>query len=80
MNAQAILALVAQGLALLPTLIQTGIDVTTRIEAMMSLSKAGAAGTVTDADIAQYRAQLDADLADFNSPLPDDPTPPTTGT
>jgi hypothetical protein len=69
MNAAQILALVAQGLALLPTLIQTGIDVTSRIEAMLSLSKAAADGTVTDDQIAQYRAQLDADLADFNTPI-----------
>jgi len=74
MTAEAILALVAQGLALLPSLIQTGIDVTSRIEQMMALSKAGAAGTVTDAQIAEYRAQLDTDLADFNTPIPDDPT------
>ena len=70
MNAEGILALVAQGLALLPTLIQTGMDVTSRIEDAIALSKAGAAGTVTDAQIAAYRAQLDQDLADFNTDLP----------
>ena len=70
MNASAILAIVAQGLALLPTLIQTGIDVTSRIEAAVSLAKAGADGTVTDAQITQYRAQLDQDLSDFNADLP----------
>lgn len=70
MNASAILAIVAQGLALLPTLIQIGIDVTSRIEAAVSLAKAGADGTVTDAQIAQYRAQLDQDLSDFNADLP----------
>jgi len=70
MNATEILALVAQGLALLPTLIQTGIDVTTRIEQIGNLAKDGAAGTVTDAQIVAYRAQLDADLADFNAELP----------
>ncbi len=74
MNAEAILALIAQGLALLPGLIQTGIDVTTRIEQMQALSTAGATGTSTDAQIASYRAQLDADLADFNTPIPDAPT------
>lgn len=73
MSATAILALVGQGLALLPTLIQTSMDVTSRIEAAANLSKAGAAGTVTDAQIASYRAQLDADLADFNADLPDAP-------
>jgi len=74
MNATQILALVAQGLALLPTLIQTGVDVVSRIEQIKALADAGAAGTITDAQIAEYRAQLDADLADFNTPLPDNPT------
>lgn len=70
MNATQILALVAQGLALLPTLIDTGINVTSRIEALVNLSSAGAAGTVTDEQIAAYRQQLDQDLADFNADLP----------
>lgn len=74
MNAEAILALVAQGLALLPTLIQTGVDVMARIEQMRALADAGATGSVTDAQIAEYRAQLDSDLADFNTPIPDAPT------
>jgi len=69
MTAQQILALVAQGLALLPTLIDVGIDVSARIEALVKLSKAGADGTVTDAQIDRYRAQLDSDLADFNTPM-----------
>lgn len=70
MNAEGILALVAQGLSLLPTLIETGVNVVGRIEQMQQLAKDGAAGTVTDKQIADIRAQLDADLADFNQPLP----------
>jgi NAD(P)H-dependent flavin oxidoreductase YrpB (nitropropane dioxygenase family) len=76
MNAEAILALVAQGLALLPTLIQTGVDVMARIEQIRALADAGATGSVTDAQIAEYRAQLDSDLADFNTPIPDDSAKP----
>jgi NAD(P)H-dependent flavin oxidoreductase YrpB (nitropropane dioxygenase family) len=76
MNAEAILALVAQGLALLPTLIQTGVDVMARIEQMRALADAGATGSVTDAQIAEYRAQLDSDLADFNTPISDDSAKP----
>jgi len=70
MTAAAILALVAQGLSILPQLIQTGIDVGSRIQALMELSKAGSAGTATPDQIAAVRAQLDADLAAFNSDLP----------
>lgn len=69
MNATQILALVGQGLALLPVLIETGTNVVARIEQMSALASAGANGTITDAQIAAYRAQLDADLADFNTPI-----------
>lgn len=70
MNAAEILALVSQGLALLPGLISAGVDVVQRIEAIKSVADAGAAGTLTDAEVATYRAQLDADLVDFNTPMP----------
>lgn len=72
MNAEAILALVAQALAVLPTLIQTGVNVVSRIEQIKQLSDAGANGTVTSEQIAAIRAQLDQDLADFNADLPPD--------
>lgn len=69
MNAEAILALVAQGLALLPTLIETGANVVERIQQIEHIASAGADGTLTADQIAAYRAQLDADLADFNTPI-----------
>jgi hypothetical protein len=69
MNATAIFGLISQGLALLPVLIEAGIDITKRIEQLRDLSKAAAEGTVTDAQIALYRSQLDNDLADFNAPM-----------
>ena len=71
MNAGQILQLVAQGLALLPTLISTGVDVVERIEKIKDLADAGAKGTATEEQIKAVRDQLDADLADFNSPIPD---------
>lgn len=71
MTPQAILQLVAQGLALLPTLISTGVNVVKRIEQIKELADAGATGTATDEQIKAVRDQLDADLADFNEPLPD---------
>lgn len=70
MNASAILALVAQGLALLPTLIQTGVDIVSRLKQLEELSAAGANGTATDDQIAAVRKQLDADLVEFNTDLP----------
>lgn len=71
MNATAILALVAQAVALLPTLIDTGINVEKRIEQIKDLAQAGATGSATDEQIKAVRDQLDADLNDFNAPIPD---------
>ena len=73
MNASQILQLVAQGLALLPTLIATGVNVVQRIEQIKELADAGASGTATDEQIATVRSQLDADLAEFNKPIDDQP-------
>lgn len=71
MSAQAILQLVAQAIALLPTLISVGVDVTHRVQQIMALAKSGADGTTTEEQIKAVRDQLDADLADFNQPLPE---------
>ena len=69
MSATAILALVAQAVALLPTLIDTGVNVAGRIKQIIDLAHAGASGTATDEQIKAVRDQLDADLADFNTPI-----------
>lgn len=69
MNSTQILALVAQFLTLLPTLIEAGVDITQRIEQLAALSQAGATGTATDDQVAKIRAQFDADLSDFNTPM-----------
>lgn len=69
MNATQILALVAQFLTLLPALIEAGVDITQRLKQLAALSQAGAAGTATADDVAKIRAQFDADLDDFNTPI-----------
>lgn len=71
MDAVAIFDLIAKGVALLPTLVSAGIDITQRVEQLITLSKGGAAGTLDDAAIAKIRADFDADLAEFNAPMPD---------
>ena len=70
MNSAEIFALIEQGLTLLPILISAGIDITQKIEQLISLSQAGANGTpISDDDLAKIRAEFDADLADFNQPM-----------
>jgi hypothetical protein len=69
MNAAAVFTLIEQGLTLLPILIQAGVDITQRVEQLTALAKGGAAGTITDADLAKIRADFDSDLTEFNTPI-----------
>lgn len=69
MNAAAVFTLIEQGLTLLPMLVSAGISIEQRVEQLIALSKGGAAGTITDDDLAKIRAEFDADLADFNTPI-----------
>ena len=66
----AIFTLIEQGLTLLPALVEAGINITTRVQQLIALNKAAASGTpISDADLAKIRADFDADLADFNTPI-----------
>jgi len=69
MNAAAIFQLIEQGLTLLPVLVQAGISIDQRVEQLIALSKGGAAGTISDEDLAKIRAQFDADLDSFDAPI-----------
>jgi len=71
MNAEAILGLIASAVSVLPTLVEAGINIADRVQKIEALAKAAEAGTVTDDQVKAVRDQLDADLNEFNSPLPD---------
>lgn len=69
MNSAEIFALIEKGLTLLPLLIQAGVDISTHIQQLIDLSKAGQTGGISDDDLAKIRASFDAALDDFNSPM-----------
>lgn len=71
MNAEAILGLIASAVTVLPTLVDAGVNIFDRVQKIKALADSAAAGTVTDAQVKAVRDQLDADLTEFNSPLPD---------
>ena len=69
MNPQ-IFDLIEKGLTLLPLLVEAGINITARVQQLITLNKAAAAGTVvSDAELAKIRADFDADLDSFNAPI-----------
>ncbi len=70
MDVIGIFELIAKGVSLIPTLVDAGVNITTRVEQLVTLAKGGADGTLDDAAIAKIRADFDADLAEFNSDLP----------
>lgn len=65
-----IFTLIEKGLTLLPTLVSAGMDITQRVQQLIRLSKGGAEGTLTSDEVDRIRTDFDADLAEFNSPLP----------
>jgi len=69
MDAAAIFALIEKGLTLLPILIQAGVAIEPKIEQLITLAKGGQAGTLTDEEVAKIRADLDADLDQFNQSM-----------
>lgn len=69
MDPVVIFELIEKGLTLLPTLVEAGIDINNRVQQLIALSRGGAAGTLSEAEIAKIRADFDADLAEFNAPL-----------
>lgn len=69
MNSAAIFTLIEQGLTLLPILVSAGISIDQRVTQLIALSQGGANGTISDADLAKIRADFDADLASFNTPI-----------
>jgi len=69
MDAAAIFALIEKGLTLLPILIQAGVAIEPKIEQLVALAKGGQAGTLTDEEVAKIRADLDADLDQFNQSM-----------
>jgi hypothetical protein len=71
MNTALIFELIAKGVQLLPMLVDAGINITQRVEQLHNLAKGGAAGTITDEELAKIRADFDNDLDEFNKPIED---------
>jgi hypothetical protein len=64
-----VLELIIKGVSAIPAMIEAGISVVQRIEQIKALAQGAKDGTITDAYIAKIRAQFDADLDDFNTPM-----------
>ena len=69
MDIAAILDLVMKGIGVVSTLITVGKDAAPAIKVLTDLVSGAQDGTVTDEQLAETEATLDAMLADFNKPI-----------
>jgi len=72
MDVMAILGLISQGLALLPTLVKAGVDISNEIQMLKGLSDGAQDGSVTDDQVQEVQDHLDKLMSDFNAPRPDE--------
>lgn len=69
MDVTAIFALILKGVGIIQTLVSVGQDVAPAIKVITDLITGAQAGTVTDEQLADTEATLDAMIADFNQPM-----------
>jgi hypothetical protein len=73
MNATAIFAILEKGLTALPILVNAGMDIYSLATRLATVAKDAKEGKSVDpAEVAALEADLDAGLAEFNSPMPPD--------
>lgn len=70
MNAAVIFKIIEKGLTVIPLLISAGTTIIPLVNRLVAVTKGGAEGTVTQTELEALEADLDASLAEFNSPLP----------
>lgn len=70
MNYAAVLDLIVKYAQYIPILVDAGMSVVNLSDRLISLATGAKDGTLTDAEIADHRAALDALIEDFNQPLP----------
>ncbi len=69
MDIAAVLDLVTKGLGVINTLVTVGKDALPAIKVVTDLVTSAKTGTVTDEQLAQTEANLDALISDFNEPI-----------
>lgn len=72
MDMSAILALIEKGLTYIPIIIQAGESVEPALKTLIGLVTGAQSGTVTQDQLDEAEAALDAAIADFNTPIDDD--------
>lgn len=69
MDPLTIIALITKGLTIADMAISAGKTAAPIIKSVLGLSEAAVDGTVTDEQLAEVEALLDAEIAEFNKPM-----------
>lgn len=69
MDPLTIIAMITKGLTIADMAITAGKSAAPIIKAILGLSQAAEDGTVTDEQLAEIEALLDAEIAEFNKPM-----------
>ena len=69
MDINAILALIVKGLGVVAALVAVGKEAAPAIKVLIDLAQGAQTGDVTDEQLAETEATLDAMIADFNEPM-----------
>lgn len=69
MDPLTIIAMITKGLTIASMALEVGKDVTPIIKATLGLGEAAQEGTVTEEQLAEIEALLDAEIAEFNKPM-----------
>lgn len=69
MDPLAIIALITKGLTIANMALEAGKDAAPIIKTILGVSEATQDGTVTEEQLAELEALLDAEIAEFNKPM-----------
>lgn len=69
MDIAAIFSVIQKGLQLLPVIIEAGENIAPVVKDLVALAQGGKDGTVTEAQLTQLEATLDALIESFNDPM-----------
>jgi len=71
MDIAAVMALIIKGLGIVETLVQAGQEAAPTIKTLVSIATGAQQGSITAEQLLAAEDELDAQIADFNTPIPD---------
>jgi hypothetical protein len=71
MDIAAVMALIIKGLGIVETLVEAGQEIAPTIKTLVDIATGTQDGTITQAQLLAAEDELDAQVDEFNKPIPD---------